>query len=185
MKIILLILAIIFILISCAPAETFNYYTGEEFRDKAVEEATGEKITGSVIEKIFGKESNDSTKNSQTIYSDESWDNAVLCTYSPPTNPIAGAQWIWEAGWPHECNVSKITDIEGNIDSATIEIAVDNFYILYINGEEIGRKDNDPAWDRVDIYDVKNYFQRGENIVEVKGWNEYNQVGISIKMQIN
>lgn len=94
MKIILLILAIIFISISCVPAETFNYYTGEEFRDKAVEEATGEKITGSAIEKIFGKENNDSIKNSQTIYSDESWDNAVLCTYSPPTNPIAGAQWI-------------------------------------------------------------------------------------------
>ena len=41
---------------SCAPIDTFNYAIGEEFRDKAVEEATGENITGSAIEKIFGKD---------------------------------------------------------------------------------------------------------------------------------
>ena len=123
--------------------------------------------------------------SSQTIYSDGSWSNAVVCTYSPPTNPISGAQWIWQSGWPGSCTVSKTINIDGSISSASINIAVDNYYILYINGSEVGRKDSDPSWTRVDTFDIRSYLHDGSNTVSVNGWNEYNQVGISVKIQIN
>ena len=123
--------------------------------------------------------------SSITIYSDGSWDNAVICTYSPPTNPISGAEWIWAPGWPSSCTVSKTFNIAGDIDSAIIKITVDNYFILYVNGSEVARKDSDPAWDRVDTYNIKSFLHSGSNTVSVKGWNEYNQVGISVKIQIN
>lgn len=62
MRLVLVILTVS-ILASCAPIDTFNYATGEEFRDKAVEEATGEKITGSAIEKIFGQNKEDEVED--------------------------------------------------------------------------------------------------------------------------
>ena len=180
----LIVLATFLFLTSCAPAKTFNYYTGEEFRDKTVEEATGEKITGNVLEKIFNKNDEAASLSGRTIYSDESWDNAVICTYSPPTNPIPGAEWIWEAGWPESCIVNKTINIDDNLISANLEIAVDNFYILYVNGIEIGRKDDNPSWDRVDTYNIKRNLKSGTNDISVEAWNEYNQVGISIKIVI-
>ncbi|MEO1525974.1 MAG: HEAT repeat domain-containing protein [Planctomycetota bacterium] len=96
-----------------------------------------------------------------------------LLLWLPLTGAVAGdAEWIWAAGTTAEesrrvgetCYFRKVINMRVSGD-ARIEIAADDEYELYVNGNAVGVGNSSRT---LDEYDVSDFFTVGRNIVAVK-----------------
>jgi len=79
-------------------------------------------------------------------------------------------QWVWRpagASGRHQCYFRKTFTLceDAEVAAAAIRLSVDNSYVLYVNGREIGRCDN---WMDVRTWDVKKALVEGVNVIAVE-----------------
>ena len=93
-----------------------------------------------------------------------------------PTPPVVEAKkwvakWIWCEGEPVPQNFylycRKSFTLEGEVSEATIDVAADSRYKLFVNGKFAGRGPvrSDQRWQYYDTYDLRPLLRRGENVV--------------------
>jgi hypothetical protein len=86
---------------------------------------------------------------------------------------VSDAQWIWDAGEAHPKNCfmmfRKSFPIEGTADSAVLDITASDRYVLYVNGQYIGRGParSDPRFKSYDTYQIGEKLKQGKNAVAV------------------
>lgn len=98
---------------------------------------------------------------------------AALAVLALWTVPLAAqeAQWIWTPDHEKEgvpagavCHFRKIFSAE-KAEAATVAIAADDHYELYVNGRRVG---SGSSTRKLTEYDIERYLVRGNNIVAVK-----------------
>ena len=98
---------------------------------------------------------------------------AALASLAIATMPLAAqeAQWIWTPDHQKEevpggavCHFRKVFEAE-KAEAATVAIAADDFYELYVNGRRVG---SGSSTRKLTEYDIERYLVRGNNIVAVK-----------------
>jgi hypothetical protein len=93
-----------------------------------------------------------------------------------PDSPAAEAKkwvakWIWCEGEPVPQNFylycRKSFTLEGKASDATVDVAADSRYKLFVNGKFVGRGPArcDQRWQYYDTYDLRPFLQQGENVV--------------------
>lgn len=94
-------------------------------------------------------------------------------------------QWIWETNTADKqtCRFWKAFEIPGGakVANATLRITVDNGYLLFLDGREIGRGSD---WKTVTIYDVSRLLNPGWHILGVEGFNDRLQAGLVLGLHI-
>ncbi len=106
---------------------------------------------------------------------------AKLLTYvhSAWTATIDGADWIWgdnPVASPTQTEVQtfvKKFDWSGGVEKATLEIAVDNYYTVRLNGVEMASSTASGLFrnENKDNIDVSSYIIEGENTLEIEATN--------------
>lgn len=105
------------------------------------------------------------------------------CADAPqPAGPqIQNAHWIWLKGYEEKPNASvyvrKSFILEEAPQSATLQIAADNDYEVWLNGSFVGstKKRGEYAWRNGDIYSISALVREGENYIAIKGTNHTGQ----------
>lgn len=99
------------------------------------------------------------------------WICAFVVALSLHTTSVSGAepQWIWSPEMQPQTDPAatvyfRATFQVENPQAGHIEIAADNKYSLWLNGERIGAGDN---WQQLDRYDVKSRLVKGRNVLAV------------------
>lgn len=97
------------------------------------------------------------------------------------------AQWIWAPGVEKEaveagsCYFRRTFNVS-NPAEASITIAADDAYELYINGKRVAEGETSGQLDR---YDISNFIDNGKNVIAVKVENrEGNTAGLAARLQI-
>jgi hypothetical protein len=106
--------------------------------------------------------------------------NAVA-TYVHPawTAEIEGATWIWATEFVETPEVeetytfTRTFHVHGTVESAILDIATDNSYRVYINGEFVGEDLSEKNFqlETQDQHDVTSYIVMGDNTLEVEVTN--------------
>lgn len=89
----------------------------------------------------------------------------------------------WEARWISHPDIQrqaeavihfrKSFDLAATPDSFIVHVSADNRYILYVNGEKIGRgpaRGDQRHW-RFETYDLAEYLNQGQNVIAAVVWN--------------
>ncbi len=116
------------------------------------------------------------------------------------TANIPGATWIWKTFFtstPTQQEVytfERIFNINSEVESATLVVAADNSYVLYVNGLKIGEDAGEFNYrdEQKDTFDLKNVLQPGINKIEfsVKNWgvadsdSQTNPAGLLYKLTV-
>lgn len=97
------------------------------------------------------------------------------------------AAWIWypedalkEARDADRFFVKTFT-LDDNVKSADIQIAVDDIFTLYINGNPVG---DGTFWRTVKQYNVKDKLVKGENVIAVKAHNTSGYGGVLAELAV-
>jgi len=178
--------------------EMGNQYYCVAFNVPEKEECDDIVITSDETNKVYPPKENDEVN--AYVHPFTTFTNAVKTFIHDSWASITGAEWIWkteEVANPEEDEVyyfEKHFDIHGTVSSATLEVAVDNSYKVWINDELIA--------DRFDIEDnyseTKTYsigyekFDDTENVIKfkVKNWEqsggtwETNPAGLLYRLDI-
>ncbi len=103
------------------------------------------------------------------------WICGLMLVWGLPASWVFAAepQWIWSPELqpltnPAETVYFRATFQLENPQSGTIEMAADNKYSLWLNGERIGAGDN---WQLLDRYDIKSRLVKGKNVLAVFAQN--------------
>lgn len=123
---------------------------------------------------------------SVTVVSDESnfvvekEGNAVLTwAHTAWTAVIDEAEWIWGSYYVQTPTVTEVQtftktfDWSGNIANASLVIATDNYYEVYLNGDFVASSTEDQLFkeENKDTIDVSAFVIAGENTLEIKVTN--------------
>ena len=90
---------------------------------------------------------------------------------------LQDSNWIWSDPWegedrevPRIVYFRKQIELDGSVESATINISADSRYKLYINGKlvEVGPEKGDAQIWFYDTVDLASYLKQGENVLAVK-----------------
>lgn len=111
----------------------------------------------------------------------------LLATYLS-TNRLAAAppEWVWSTpqaatGAPVGRVYFRTTFEIPEIESATIEIACDNLYSLFVNNERVGAGLN---WQELDVYEVAATFRAGKNCIAVITENQGGPAGLVARVRL-
>ena len=82
----------------------------------------------------------------------------------------ATPQWIWSqaTGGDNEVALFRKTFEVKQVDSARIYLSADNEAVAFINGKEAAKT---KAWEHIEMADVTNLLQKGQNLIAVRGRN--------------
>jgi hypothetical protein len=81
------------------------------------------------------------------------------------------AKWIWCEGEPVPQNFylycRKVLTLEGEAAEASVDVAADSRYKLFVNGKFVGRGPArcDQRWQYYDTYDLRPFLQHGDNVL--------------------
>lgn len=99
------------------------------------------------------------------------WFCALIVALAVHATSVSAAepQWIWSPEMQPRTDPAvtvyfRATFQVENPQAGSIEIAADNKYSLWLNGERIGAGDN---WQQLDRYDVKSRLVKGKNVLAV------------------
>jgi alpha-L-rhamnosidase len=86
------------------------------------------------------------------------------------------ANWIWLKGERKQdyvyAHARRTFEIEGDVSSAQLAISANNIYILYINGEYVGRGPDrsEHRFPYFDTYDVADRLSNGTNVIAIDSY---------------
>ncbi len=89
------------------------------------------------------------------------------------SDPFAGARWIWAPGKASPTNyylaARRTFQLDDRPEEATLHISADSRYVLFVNGERVGRGPNRcwPFAQQYDSHDVACHLRAGENVITV------------------
>ena len=123
-------------------------------------------------------------------FDDTSWINAQVLWEYWDYDDFPPAQPMWHPGrheddfkWYFFRNSFSIPSVT-TIRLAEITIQVDDDYVLYINGVEIGR-DESGTTEPSSIYDILPYLNSGENVTGVKAIDSHGgNEGVNLKLEV-
>src|SRR5208283_3476301 len=81
------------------------------------------------------------------------------------------AKWLWCEGDPVPQNFylycRKVLALEGEAAEASVDVAADSRYKLFVNGRFVGRGPArcDQRWQYYDTYDLRPFLQHGDNVL--------------------
>ena len=90
---------------------------------------------------------------------------------------MADAQWIWDDGEPHPLNCflmfRKNLELPTRPDAALLHITASDRYVLYINGEYVGRGParSDPRFKSYDTHQIGERLKSGKNVLAVLAYH--------------
>ena len=108
----------------------------------------------------------------------------------PNTNWLSEAtehlgQWIWDTNTfdKQTCRLWKSFEIPAasKVTRATLRITVDNGYLLFMDGRELGRGSD---WHDVTEYDVTQLLNPGRHCIAVEGFNDRLEAGLIFGLHI-
>jgi len=112
----------------------------------------------------------------------------LLALIAPAWAAGAEPNWIWSPDNALDkeplgpCFFRREFKANANpITSAEVEIAADDEYELFINGQSIGRGNK---WQQLDHYDIKQHLIDGPNVIAVLGNNRGGQAGLVARVKI-
>jgi alpha-L-rhamnosidase len=103
----------------------------------------------------------------------------AMANQEPPREKVALGKWIWHpaaSGENHTIYLRRVFSIpkEKTLKSARLFITADNGFVVYVNGQEIGR---DSDWKSLERYDVGQALRAGDNVVAVQANNTLGDFG--------
>ncbi len=112
---------------------------------------------------------------------------AIGCTLAAEGASAREAEWIWSPAYEKEaaptgtCYFRKSFHL-GAPEHGLVQIACDDSYELYVNGQHVGGGKN---WKVLDEYDITKYLEIGQNTVAVKAENsEGNSAGLVARVAV-
>ncbi len=90
---------------------------------------------------------------------------------------MSDAQWVWDAGAPHPMNCflmfRKDFVLPGAPDAAVLHLTVSDRYLLYVNGECVGRGParSGPRFKSYDTHQIAGRLRTGKNVVAVLAYH--------------
>jgi signal transduction histidine kinase len=126
------------------------------------------------------------------------WSTAALAEAIPQPKPdgastsgyVAGSEWnvgywIWDQTTTdgQECHFWRTVTIPADttVRSAKLRIAADNFYTLYVDGQEIGSGSD---WRMLIEYDLTELLTPGTHVLAIKGVNDFLTAGVLMGLQV-
>lgn len=132
---------------------------------------------------------------------EETGNNATLVQTPYPaawTASIPGATWIWNTSQVADPLLDQTFTFNrtfywfGPIGTANLQIAADNLYWVYLNGNLIATSPNDHTYDNAQTIDLAGNIADGKNILEIKvenlpntGSPEDTSAGLLYQLSIN
>jgi signal transduction histidine kinase len=93
--------------------------------------------------------------------------------------------WIWDAKTfdGQTCQFWRAFDVPANskVASARLFITVDNEFVLYLDGREIGRGDD---WRQLFNYDLTQLIYPGKHVLAIKAFNSVDYAGMTLGMRV-
>ena len=93
--------------------------------------------------------------------------------------------WIWDTHTQDKQTVHFWKEFRipagAKITNATLRITADNGYLLFLDGEEIGRGSD---WRTVTEYDVAQLLEPGRHVLAVEGFNDIREAGMIFGLRI-
>ena len=107
---------------------------------------------------------------------------ALVLSCAPLLQDPHDAKWIW-GSWAEDlnrpdgeiCAFRREVKLARGVEEAVFTISVDNAYVVWINGERIGR---DGEWETALRYDVADHLTSGTNVIEVTARNQGGPAGL-------
>lgn len=109
----------------------------------------------------------------------------VLCVAAASAQTVP--EWIWHSNngaAPADGEVRyfrKSFAIDGEVRRANLNIAADNSFVAYVNGEKIGEAE---GWNAYKRFDVAKYLKQGANVLAVEGRNEGSAAGLLVELDV-
>ncbi|HJN17361.1 MAG TPA: hypothetical protein QGH10_17785, partial [Armatimonadota bacterium] len=103
---------------------------------------------------------------------------------SPESMAKTDAAWIWAsatAGEHDTVYLRKTVDLPAKPKRATVDIAVDDYWVLFINGQEVAEGQ---GWSKAQRINVARHLARGCNVIGVKATNETGLAGALVQVTI-
>ena len=101
------------------------------------------------------------------------------------------ASWIWAERTADRQTVflrSALT-LAAKPKTATLTLTADNFFTLYVNGQQADESKPDPndgdVWKRVHNVDIARYLERGRNAIAVRAINESGPAGVVARLTVD
>jgi len=100
-----------------------------------------------------------------------------------------GAEWIWtdEQGDPRTTAPTVVRYFRRSFElpeagiGAWLQVAVDDAYVAYVNGVEVGSGD---SWEKPGLHDVSKHVREGRNTLAVKASNEGGPAGLLAVLRV-
>ena len=99
----------------------------------------------------------------------------------------ATPEWIWHPnngaapGNDETRYFRKTFQIDGTPRRATIDLAADNHFVGYVNGQKVGEA---TGWNEYRRYDIARHLKSGENVVAVEARNEGGAAGLIVNLDV-
>src|SRR5208283_3048025 len=97
-----------------------------------------------------------------------------------------GVQWIWfdegnpATKAPAEARYFRRTfDVSRVVDEASVDVAADKQFTLWLNGVEVGKGDNPK---RVYLFDIKKHLVIGKNVVAIQAQGSGGPAGLLVRI---
>jgi hypothetical protein len=119
------------------------------------------------------------------------------CVFAEPPAPVKGfperpkpqpsgtaAEWIWAPPAAQEEEtvfLRRTFDLSGKPARATVDIAVDNYWTLYVNGKEV---QSGEGWAEAVRVPVAALLQKGRNVIAVKARNAGGPAGALVRVMV-
>jgi len=100
----------------------------------------------------------------------------------------ATPEWIWHSNGgqaPADGEVRyfrKVLDLDADVQAARILVTADNHFVLFINGQQVGKGDD---WQDPQRYQVAAHLRRGKNLVAIQASNDSGAAALLVKLDIN
>ncbi len=115
------------------------------------------------------------------------WANNPCSVYCEDINScsISCTDWMWQGNTCDNCTryFRKEIFIPVEIESAKIQMAADDAYLLYINGNLVvdGR---DVSYTTSKTYDISKYFHKGTNVIAAKVYENWDYEGVVVNGEV-
>jgi signal transduction histidine kinase len=94
--------------------------------------------------------------------------------------------WIWDARTfdGQTCQFWRAFDVPVNskVTSARLFLTVDNEFVLFLDGREIGRGDD---WRQLFNYDLTQLIYPGKHVLAIKAFNSFDEAGMTLGLRVD
>lgn len=143
---------------------------------------------------IFSNDGFDVTMGSTTVDATTTWTHGAWTASIPGATWISNSYLVSDAVNPSQREFTRSFVLNGSVATATLDIATDNSYSVFINGNEVASDVSENNFSVADLYNINpSNFVTGTNTISVivnnfnqeNGLPESNPTGLLLKLSID